>query len=483
MFCELFEIDIGWMYIDFKMVKGGRSMSNIAFDFLTESLLFRDDYLANDFSSISDKELILELRKYREHVMQNLNRIIQEISHNHDVTNVAIETFKKLPSEDKLKQLALYMNQIVVGDPLFRETDEKENLHGTMSKFMGLNPGVELDRKRISNAAYYMKNCTYLVVSQFIKFLPVSLLNEAPHDLPIVYSENNFCDAFPRELYEWFHKNARVHNIEKIDGKMRCDPSKPLSLGTTIHVDFGTECLSSGMIFQFARSSEVGKMNPNSHEVNFRLHIPDTISRNDFEAWIENAINRASIRVYNDIFNELSFAKQVNCMYLTESPFSSHLIKSAVPTQNPKTDIANLSMKLELPLFSQLSLNEIINIRCNYGEAFQNFRNMLAGKLIVLRGINDPEELKRNLENVSYELSELQIHDIDKEYKKIVRSFGFDGLLLTGSLITSFCTGGLTMLGAAGAVAKSGVDYTKYLSKVKENDGFFLWKVNRVAKK
>ena len=36
MFCELFEIDIGWMYIDFKMVKGGRSMSNIAFDFLSE---------------------------------------------------------------------------------------------------------------------------------------------------------------------------------------------------------------------------------------------------------------------------------------------------------------------------------------------------------------------------------------------------------------------------------------------------------------
>ena len=457
-------------------------MSNIAFDFLTESFLFREEYLANDFSSISDKELILELRKYREHVIQNFKSIVQEISHNHDVTNIAIETFKALPSEDKLKQLALYMNQIVVGDPLFKETEEKGNLHSTMSQFMGLNPGEELDKKRISNAAHYMRNATYLVASQFIKFLPVSLLNEAPQDLPIVYSENNFSDAFPRDLYEWFHKNARVHNIEKVAGSMRYDPSKPLSLGTTIHVDFGRECLSNGMIYQFVRS-EVEKMNPNSYEVSFRQYIPDSISTSDFEAWVENSINRASIRVYNDIFNELSFAKQVNCMYLTESPFSAHLIKSAVPTKDPKTDIANLTMKLELPIFSQLPLNEIINIRCNYGEAFQNFRNMLAGKLITLRGINDPEELKRNLENVSYELSELQNHDIDKEYKKIIRSFGFDGLLLTGSLITSFCTGGLTMLGAAGAVAKSGMDYMKYLSEVKENDGFFLWKVNRAAKK
>jgi len=86
----------------------------------------------------------LELRKYREHLIQNLNSIIQKISHNHGVTNIAIETFKELPSEDKLKQLAIYMNQIVVGDPLFKETEEKGNLHSTMSQFMGLNPGEEL---------------------------------------------------------------------------------------------------------------------------------------------------------------------------------------------------------------------------------------------------------------------------------------------------------------------------------------------------
>lgn len=45
-------------------------MSIIAFDFLTESLLFREDYLVNNFSSVSDKELISELRKYRAHVIQ-----------------------------------------------------------------------------------------------------------------------------------------------------------------------------------------------------------------------------------------------------------------------------------------------------------------------------------------------------------------------------------------------------------------------------
>jgi len=457
-------------------------MSNIAFDFLTESLLFCEEYLANDFSSISDKELISELRKYREYILQNFKSITQEISLYENSTNVAIETFGELPSEDKLKQLALYMNQIVIGDPLFKETEEKGNLHSTFGQFMGLKAGQELNKKRIANAVRYMKNYTYLVASEYIKFLPVSLLHEAPHDLPIVYSENNFCDAFPRELYEWFHKNVQVHNVEIADGYMRYDPSKPLSLGTTIHVDFGSESLTSGMIYQFVKS-EVVKVNPITQEMTFRQYIPDSIRRDEFDAWVENSINRASIKVYNDIFSELYFARQVNCMYLTESSFKAHLIQSAVPTKDPKTDIANLTMKLDLPIFSQLSLNDIINIRCNYGEAFQNFRNMLAEKLLTLRGINNPEELKRSMENISYELSEIQIYNINKEYRKIIRSFGFDGLLLVGSLISSFCTGGLTLLGLAGAVAKSGVDYMKYLSEVKENNGFFLWKVNRISKK
>lgn len=456
-------------------------MSNIAFNFLTESLLFRNDYIADHFSSVSERELILELRKYREHVIKNFNPILHELSHRNDATNIAIETFSNLPSEEKLKQLALYMNQILIGDPLFKETEEKGSFDKTMSDFMKINPGEELDRKRISRAAHYMKSNAFLVASQFIKFLPVRLLNEAPKNLPILYSENNFRDAFPPELYNWFHKNARVHNIEKVDGSMRYDISKPLQLGTTIHVDFGPECFSTGMIYQFVRS-EIDKMNKDSAEVRFKQYIPDSISTNDFKEWVEHSINRASIRVYNDIFNELSFANQANCMYLTESTFSAQLLKSAVPSQGPKTDIANLSLKLELPLFSQLSLNEIINIRCNYGESFENFRKMLASKLIVLRGIQDPNELKLNLDNISYELEELQKHDIDKEYKKIIRSFGIDGMVLTGSLIASFCTGGLSMLGAAGAVAKSGLDYTRYLSEVKENDGFFLWKVNRAAK-
>lgn len=166
-------------------------------------------------------------------------------------------------------------------------------------------------------------------------------------------------------------------------------------------------------------------------------------------------------------------------MFLANSQFTSDLLSSCIVKKDVHTDLANLSMQLDLPLFEKISLRDIISIRCNEGEAFHNFRSELNSKLLDLREITDANELRIKLENVSFELTEIQVADVNREYRKIVRNLAGDSVMLTGSLLTSFCTGGLTLLGAAGAVLKGVNDYTKYLSEVKQNNGYFLWKINR----
>lgn len=169
-------------------------------------------------------------------------------------------------------------------------------------------------------------------------------------------------------------------------------------------------------------------------------------------------------------------------MYLAKTQFTADLLALSQPNKDIATDLANLSMQITLPLFDKLSLEEIIYIRSNEGEAFHNFRTALNTKLLDLRTIPDADELRVKLENASYELNELQVREVNKEYRKILRNLGIDMMMLTGSLLTSFSTGGLTLFGAAGAVAKGAIDYNKYLSEVKENNGYFLWKLNNVAR-
>ena len=65
-----------------------------------------------------------------------------------------------------------------------------------------------------------------------------------------------------------------------------------------------------------------------------------------------------------------------------------------------------------------------------------------------MNGLKDDEMLKRELDAVSYEITETYINDIAKEISSLKRSIGMDGIILTGTLLTSYATGGLSLLGS-----------------------------------
>jgi hypothetical protein len=456
-------------------------MANIAFDFLSESFLFNDENIETHYSNFNDGELNIELRKYREHIQSKLDVIRDEIQDEKEQMNISIESFGYLPNENLFKQLALYLDRIVIPDPVFEHSFVKGNLHVPMSKMIGLNGNKGIDRRKLSSDIKYMKGTTSLVANQFVKYFPVSLIHEPPKDLPILYSKNNFSDALPPDVYKLFYESAKVCNVDRSNGRLSFKLDSPLKMGTTIHISFDDDNIRNGVVYQFINSQNTD-LDKITGKFTMKQCVAESISEKDFNTWVYQSINRAALKTYKDTFNELVLSKKVGGMYLAQSQFTSKLLDRSLGKENINTDLANLSMRLELPVFDKLSIDDIISVRCNHGESFHNFRTSMNSKLLELRSIVDPEELKGKIENVSYELNELQVNDVKKEYRKIIRSFGVDFAMLTGSLVTSFATGGLTLLGAVGATAKGVNDYTKYLSEVKENDGYFLWKLNKYNK-
>ena len=458
-------------------MKGVYPMANIAYDFLTESFLFDERYIENRFKKVSEQELSVELQKYRKHIREHYLDIVNEIKNKSEL-NVTIESAGELPNQQLLKQLVLYMDTIVISDPIFEFTQTKSNMHEPMSRLMGVNSRAEIDRVGLANSAQYMKITTPLVSTQFVKYVPISLIHEPPKELPILYSSDNFSSELSEELYKFFYKNAKVNNVIIKDGNMQYSIDDKLSIGTTIAVNFDHEHIRNGHIYQFLKSK---KYNFDETTGKFKLmqYIPDTISRNEFEMWVKNSINRAAISEFQTTLNEAILAQKLRCMYMAKSQFTADLLSQTIAKNDVNTGLANLSMKLELPILNEISADDLANIRANSGEAFYNFRTELNKKLLMLRDITDKDELQRELENISYEMNHIQVYEVKKEYKKILRSFSVDAVALTGSLVTSFFTGGLTLIGAAGALAKGGIDYIKYLNEVKENNGYFLWKLNQ----
>ena len=67
-------------------------MSTKCISFLMNSFLYLSDAVENNYSTYQDKEIISELQKYREYVLENIEDIQREVKHTHDKLNINIDS-------------------------------------------------------------------------------------------------------------------------------------------------------------------------------------------------------------------------------------------------------------------------------------------------------------------------------------------------------------------------------------------------------
>lgn len=457
-------------------------MSNKCLSFLLESFLYSNECVDSRYSKYQDAQIFSELQKYREFVLENIDDIQSEVMHTHDKLNVSIETFNELPAEKIYKQLVLYMDQVVIPDPLFKLTEARNPLGDTVGKYIGFQKSHVVEREKIIDVINYIKCIALLIESGFIVMLPISLIHEAPKEIGIYYSPTSFSDVIPAPILDYYRSIAKVYNLEKSENSLIMDPTKPLTIGTQIYVDFPDDIRLNGCMYQYM-SNEVVELDERTGKVKFRMYIPDTISKEAFVPWVNQSINQAANHHFKEKSSELILAQKSGCMYLCRSPLTAKILQMSIENPTKDAELASMALQLELPVIDQLPITDILEIRNNYGEAFHNFRNELNSKLIGLDSIGDTDAFKRQLNIISYELNNIQVKEVEKEYRKISRTLKLDALACSGSLIASFATGAITAVGAAAALVKGVSDIGKYYTDVCEHNGLFLWKLNNQAKK
>lgn len=455
-------------------------MSHINYDFLSESFLF-GSHIDDEFKGISDKEIQNEMQKYRDHVLTNINNIFAETIGKENLISVTIESFAKSPDDDLFKQLALYVDQILISDPLFELTEEKNKSTEVMSQFYGMKD-EGLDRMRLVEVLRYMRQCTVLVVCNFVKFIPISYLHEAPKDVPIMYDKDNYENVLPSNIMKFLKENIDVRNTyQNQNGGLRVELEKPLEKGTGLYIHFPDCSLNNGEIVQY-QISELVEFDEKTGKALMRFSIPDKISNDEFLIWLNQSVNKACIRLYDETYQEFILASRLNAMYLTQSALKARLI-----SMNPnisdsiQSKIANMALKVDVPVFRNMDISRIIDIRNNYGESFSIFRSELGGKLLQLSNIQDPVQLRNELDEVTYQINDRYIADIKTEIKSLVRSIGIDAVLATGALVTNNIVSGNNMISiVAGMVAAADAlkDSVKLVGDVRNRPGYFLWKMS-----
>ncbi len=463
-------------------------MSHINYDFLTESFLFNDKNIQNGFKDYSDNQIRSELSKYREYILSNMDSIRSEIVLDNRKIKVTIESFDSRPSEDYLKQLVLYIDCVLIADPLFELTENKSDASEVISEYMGMKKHKEIDIATLCEALKYMKNSTPFIVCDFVKFIPTSLIHETPSDIPIVYDGNGFRESLPEHLMALIKHKLDVRNIIRGDDGLIITAYEPLKNGTMLYLSFPEIKNRSGEIVFYQKMEPVGAIDANGH-FNAVFYSPKSITDYEFAVWLEQSRNRASLQLFEDTVKEYSFASGFNSMYLTSSELKAQIL-SSLYGDSPRADIANLAMRLNLPVIDQADLITILDIREKYGESFKNFRVNLGNELIKLRGINDVNTLKNRLDEMSYQIYETNINAIDKDIRRITNSIKIDGGIITGSLLAS-CIGNYPGSVASSAVSLTGIcsglfvlvkgmsSSLKELVNIKDKPEYFLWKLDK----
>ena len=298
-------------------------MGSITFGFLSESFLFNDEAQEDGFASFSDADLRKELDQYRLHVLSEMQPLKEEIG-------ATARPLKFLAERGpfttrRLMQSALYMDQIVLPDPLFSLTKRQSHNTRVMNRFHNMPSGDEVDRTDLTEAVSTMKRLTPMVVADYVKFFPLSYYSETNNDTPILYSETGFADVLPSEVLDQYRKHADVRSLRKTEHGLAVTES--LRIGRRIAVGFRGHYDEEVMLFELFRN-KVLNVDEEKGILRVAMDLPsEPPSPEQFLGWVVQSVHQTARDHAHELGNMLALSKELGSSYLTGSDFTYSILR------------------------------------------------------------------------------------------------------------------------------------------------------------
>lgn len=452
-------------------------MGSYAYDYLNDSLLLDSTLVTQQYSSISATALEKELRNYREYCLKVLPEVRNRVKVNSEtVSCMATDTMSCVSS---LKQAALYLEEVVVADPIFKLTDFRTSATESISSFMGMASTPKINRQELANAAIRLIELRPLVAGGYVKLYPVSFELEREAELPLIYSDVGFEDCLPINILEQYQSNAVVRSVQNDNGRMLVMRDLYPCRNISIHFQ--------GMVGGFAMGY---LLNPteivptDEKDVYTLIQKKSSIPPSDsyFKDWVKQSVNQTARNHFIDLNKRVVLCDYLGCMFGTEHPFESNLLNMDLGTPDIQSNTLNCTMQMDVPFLNNVSSANLMSIRNNDGEAFQSFRAELEKGLREARHESDPMRIRAIIEDTQHELFEVQMRQIAPQMKHIQRTLLTEAAIASAGLGFSVLTAGTSLLASGLAIAHSYKSYNDYKSKVAANPCHFLWKVKQQAK-
>lgn len=451
-------------------------MSSELFEFVSESVLFDGGQIEHQYRSLSERELERELEAYR--TLQLANSPAGKKCVRDNSSTLKLFTGSTDPVYGLLKQSALYLDQVVIADPVFHFTHQWSEHAKTMNEFIGLKSDGALNRLKLARSAQYLIDLRPMLQAGFVIMLPITVLFEPPKEIPYRASLNGFSDVLPEPLLDFYRERAIVEAVKKTDHGMIIDGSN--EIGRAIHIRFqdhlGEDARGYLLMEQIVKS-----VDEKTRQIETVQYMPESSpDKARYDAWVYQSINQTAEHSYKRLLLENTLAAGFGASYLCTTPFTFELLEQFFPDEHTIAEnTVNSLLRFDLPLMEQIDVSTLMRIRNEDGETFQNFRNELDRLFRELRLVADPKELKIKTENAWHELSNVQVANVNQKVKHLESQLRLSIVIGAAGLFGAIQTGGFSLIAAGIAVAQGYKSYKEYQFQQRQNPSFFLWKARR----
>ncbi|WP_180132493.1 hypothetical protein [Rhodoferax sp. BLA1] len=448
-------------------------MGSILYSHLNESLLLDKSLIAAQFQGVSDAELKNALKQYREFCIANFDELLEEVSPEAGKLRLFVG---ENADEKVLKQGALYLDTVIMADPLFELAQPDHEMTLAMSRALDMPPSKDLDRKKVVKAVKTLLSCRSLVANGYVRFFPTTLENEAPAELPLYAPSDGFESVLPPHLLRLYKETADIRSV--ISSPQGLLVLRDLKLGRMISIDFdGRE---SGRAFGYNLfQQEVVSSDRVSGRMQVAMHMPKTMpSKEIFDAWVSQSVNSSARMHFEMLQRDIRWSARFGSQYMTRSRFAASILDSAENISSSSISSATSSglLNLNLPIFDSVSMERLMGARADE-EAFRRFRLQIEKHFRELRLETDPVKRHLKTENAMHELVEIQLTEVNSAIRRLKRKGVLTGVGAVASLAAATATSGVSLIATMYAAFAGYKTFEEYRISAKESPAYFLWQV------
>lgn len=344
-------------------------------DALIDSVIYDNVFLDNNYANLSDSDFIKSLNEYYGIYIKEIERDTIAELNNHSPLNIYIP---KTTNMELFSKSLLTMDSVIIDDVIINvliDINDMTYQEGLVSILKQKNKfDIDSAKEDVAEFIRFIKKYSSLIRCGVIKVIASKnkhFDSEKKKDLL-----ENDCDKhllfkiMKKDISDLYLRSIKIKPFVYVnsDGAIKFAKKKQLTSDIMMEIKNCTSHYINGY-----RHSTIIPVKKTGDGLHCRIEPSIPESREKFDNWVMGAINRTAIDHYTHLLISLDYSRAINSSLGCDCQFTGKILDRV----DRSNSIFRKMLEVDTPFLTGVSIENISNIREEYGESFEAYKGVI----------------------------------------------------------------------------------------------------------